>query len=142
MCTATSLKPLIILQKKAIRIIFKVPNRANTLQLFINNEILPLEQIIEFSSCLFMFDYLHGNLPASFDLHWIENWRANENNYELRNANNFHIPRVRYKYLDTHPLFNFSRLWNNLPLNLKSINERSRFEKSLQEFLFEKLSNI
>ena len=88
MCTATTLKPLIVLQKKAIRLINNLPGRAHTAQLFIDNDILPLKELIEFTILMFMFDFLKGNLPLAFDAHWSVNGQINLNNYALRNVEN------------------------------------------------------
>jgi hypothetical protein len=137
MCTANTIKPIQVLQKKAIRIISNASYYAHTPQLFHDNDILPLTELIKYCSCLFMFDYVNGNLPAAFHHSWNENWRVNENRYVLRNANDFNIPRVRYKYLDNHPLYNFSRLWNDLHDDLKSIRVRSKFESALKKSLLE-----
>ena len=137
MCTANTIKPIQVLQKKAIRIISNASYYAHTPQLFHDNDILPLTELIKYCSCLFMFDYVNGNLPAAFHHSWNENCRVTENRYVLRNANKFNIPRVRYKYLDNHPLYNFSRLWNDLHDDLKSIRVRSKFESALKKSLLE-----
>ena len=82
-----------------------------------------------------MFDYVNGNLPASSDHSWNENWSVNEKRYVLRNANDFNITHVRDKYLDNHPLYNFYKLWNELHDDLKSIRVRSKFESALKKSL-------
>ena len=140
MCTTTALKPLIVLQKKAIRMIFKLPGRAHTAQLFIDNEILPLNELIDFTIFMFMFDFVRGNLPLSFDTHWSENGQINLNNYALRNATDLHIPRTIYKYLDSHPLYNFAKLWNDLPNNLKVVHNRNEFECSIKNLLVNRIT--
>jgi hypothetical protein len=89
------------------------------------NGYLYIQKILHFNG--------NGNLQAAFDHSWNENWRVTENRYVLRNANDFNIPRERYKYLDNHPLYNFSRLWNDLHYDLKSIRVRSKFESALKK---------
>ena len=131
---------LIVLQKKAIRMIFKLPGRAHTAQLFIDNEILPLNELIDFTIFMFMFDFVRGNLPLSFDTHWSENGQINLNNYALRNATDLHIPRTIYKYLDSHPLYNFAKLWNDLPNNLKVVHNRNEFESSIRNLLVNRMT--
>ena len=139
MCTATTLKPLIVLQKKAIRLINNLPGRAHTAQIFIENDILPLKELIDFTILMFMFDFVRGNLPLAFDAHWSVNGQVNLNNYALRNVDDFYIPRTIYKYLDLHPLYNFSKLWNDLPNNVKLIHNRREFENSIRNILVNRI---
>ena len=82
-----------------------------------------------------MFDFIHNNLPKTFDSTWLTNDRFRER--ELRNVNLFHIPRLRYKYLSNHPFVYYPQIWNELPDNLKLQNRKSKFCKDLKKFLFD-----
>ena len=72
-----------------------------------------------------MFDFIHNNLPKTFDSTWLTNDRFRER--ELRNDNLFHIPRLRYKYLSNHPFVYYPQIWNELSDNLKLQNRKSKF---------------
>ena len=127
-------KTINCLAKKAIRLINNLPGK-DTAQLFIENDILTLKELIEFTILTFMFDFVKGNLPLAFDAHWSVNGQINLNNYALRNVDDFFIPHTVYKYLDLHPLYNFSKLLNVLPSNVKLIHNRKEFENSIRNIL-------
>ena len=93
MTNASTIKPLVTLQKKAIRIINKSEFHAHTAPLFKNEGILPIKKLIDYNAYLFMFDFIHKNLPKTFDSTWLTNDRFRER--ELRNDNLFHIPRLK-----------------------------------------------
>ena len=57
------------------------------------------------------------------------------NHYNLRNADDFFLPRCRYEYLKNHPKIRFAKLWNELPGNLKEINSRKAFIEKLKDYL-------
>ena len=56
-----------ILQKKAVRIMTFSDFKAHSLPLFGDLEILTFHDHITLLNCLFVYDYLKGNLPKSFD---------------------------------------------------------------------------
>ena len=135
MTNASTIKPLVTLQKKAIIIINKSEFHAHTAPLFKNEGILPIKKLIDYNAYLFMFDFIHKNLPKTFDSTWLTNDRFRER--ELRNDNLFHIPRLRYKYLSNHPFVYYPQIWNELPDNLKLQNKKSKFCKDLKKILFD-----
>ena len=133
-CNKTTLDPIIKIQKKAIRIVCKESYFAHTDPLFKHHEILPVEKQIEYSSLLFMHDYLNEKLSPSFMHTWVRNNHL-QNNYALRNGNDLHIQPHRYEYLKRHPFLNFANLWNNLSQDLKDIDNRQIFSKRLKKKL-------
>ena len=60
-------KRLLILQKKAVRIIAGVSPRTHTKPLFTDMKILTLKGIFQYSVGLFMYKFVKGMLPALFD---------------------------------------------------------------------------
>merc|ERR1712035_138587 len=68
-----TMKRLIILQKKAIRIVTNSRYNSHTIPLFKKNEILPLQEQSKYSKIIFMYDYINNKLPKSFD----ETWKRN-----------------------------------------------------------------
>ena len=58
----------------------------------------------------------------------------------LRNGEDFAIPRLKYQYLKSHPLFYFPNLWNIFKLVFKnSIVNRSTFSSNLKLYFLHKL---
>ena len=127
--TKTTIKPISILQKKAIRLICNVGYREHTAILFKNEKILRFEDIISYNICRFMFDYKSNNLPKIFDATWQLN--SDIHDHEVRNAHDFFINIVNKPYLNKFPLFQFPKVWNSLPVDLKQIISRREFAKKL-----------
>ena len=129
----TTIKPILILQKKAIRLICGAGYREHTAPLFLDQKLLTFDKIMTFNSCKFMFDYKKNLLPPYFH----DKWRFNRDvhNYAVRNADDFYIENVSRPSLKKHPLFQFPVLWNSLPPVLKSIESRKVFTKELYTYL-------
>ena len=133
-CNKTALDPIIKIQKKAIRVVCNESYLAHTDPLFKKHDILPVEKQIEYSSLLFMHDYLNEKLSTSFNYTWVRNNQL-QNNYVLRNGNDLHIQPHKYEYLKRHPFLNFPNLWNNLSQDLKDIESKQIFSKQLKKGL-------
>ena len=134
------LKPLKVVQKKALRIVCGKKYNDHTQQLFKKEKILPLAQLIEFNMIKFMADYKLGRLPNAFSGTWIENNQRPANRYNLRNAHEFNIPFVRCMTFFKHPLFSFPRIWNELPEYLKTnLDNRKSFLDNLKDHLLNEI---
>jgi hypothetical protein len=75
-------------QKQAIRIICNANYRAHTVRLFRGQNILPLDQLITYSTIKFMHSYHFKQLPFSFTGVWQTNAERNPAG-QLRNAYDF-----------------------------------------------------
>ena len=137
-CNKTTLDPLIKIQKKAIRIVCKESYNTHSNPLFKEHNILPIKEQIEYSSLMFMHDYLHDQLSPSFMFTWVRNNQLHEN-YQLRNGNNIHIRPHRYEYLKRHPILNFASLWNDLGNDVKDIDNRKKFSNTIKNNMLESL---
>ena len=62
----THIKPIVLLQKKAVRIINGVPPRSPTEILFKESDILKIDEVFKYSMGIFMFKFYHHKLPALF----------------------------------------------------------------------------
>ena len=133
----TTVNPIFILQKKAIRIICSSSYNEHTAILFKNEEILRYEDIMLFNKCKFMFDYKSNNLPKIFN----NTWRLNSDlhNYPVRNNSDFYLENVNKPYLIKFPLYQFPRAWNSLPEYLKIIDSRKEFIKELYAYLIDSI---
>jgi hypothetical protein len=130
---ASMLKPIIILQKRAIRIIFGAGYRAETADFFRELGILPLDKLIEFNIGKIMFDYKKGRLPNSFN----NTWKLNSEHHvrNLRNNNDFFIRTLPTEFLKNLPLYKFPDIWNKLPNQIKLIDNRKQFMKDYKQLL-------
>ena len=108
---STALNRLKIKQKEAIRAICNAGYREHTKPLFSKLKILPLDQMIKFSTLKFMYNFVNKKLPFSFNETWLSN-RANNPSRELRNADDLYIPPHNLISVRRFPLFTFPRVWN------------------------------
>ena len=122
-------KPIMNLQKKAVRIISRTNNRAHTKELFIELGLLPFKKLVLFNTARFMFLYMNKKVPAMFD----DTWKLNRDmrTRELRNDNDFSIQFTNKQYLKSLPLFDFPSVWNNLPADIKSLQDKNLFNRKL-----------
>ena len=87
----SSINLLIILQKKALRIITKSRYNSHTALLLKDLKILPLKKNVAiFSKILSLQDYIYWKLQYSFDGMWKKNSARNHRN--MRNSDEFNIP--------------------------------------------------
>ena len=123
------LKTIESLQKKCIRNVLGISGFHRSEQQFKQLGLLTVDQTFSFSSCKFMFNYVNGKLPTSFDgiftpLH----------NYDRTNS--FLLQRVKYKVFERFPSYFLPKCWNEIKNEVKSINSFSQFKSNLlQPFL-------
>ena len=116
------LKPLFLLQKKAIRIVNKTAYISHTNNLFYSNKILKLEDINKFRLGCYMFENNHETFARS-------------HNYNTRNRTTL-LPHFQRTTTTQHALnYEGPRLWNTLPLNIRTIQSKTIFKKCLKEYL-------
>ena len=143
-CTSPSnLNALIIKQKAAVRIVNNSTYNSHTEPIFKSLSILPLDNLIEYFKLQFMFSFLNGSLPRSFDSTWIRNESREGGDHRpvLRNHQDIFIPPSRLTSTDKFPFFNFPRIWSSFPdNNIKNITSKPEFNRKLKAFYLENLS--
>ena len=121
------IKPILLLQKRAIRIICGANYRDHTQPLFKHEHILPINELIKFNIFKFMFDYRNDFLPIIFHGTWQScNTPRFRNDFRLAHANSMRLK-------DHHPLFAFPSLWNKIDrtLNIKNLGGKKEFRQTL-----------
>ena len=95
------------MQKNANRIVAGKPYNAHTEPLFKKLQIMPLPDLIIFSTIQFMHRFTQGFLPGSFNETWVRNAVRNigENEIQLRNRDHLQNIHSNLVSLDTFPLF-------------------------------------
>ncbi len=118
------LQPLIKKQKTTIRIVgggeIQLPHRTS-LQI----TILPLSDLITLTNLKIFHSYVYNYIPEAFHNTWPRN-RDNRDTSEreLRNDDDFHIPRHRTDFISQFPFFNLPKVWNDTPVNLTSTSHK------------------
>ncbi len=132
--TKTNLDKVFKLQKKAIRIITKSNYNAPTQTLFENLNILPLDKIITYSNLTIMHSIHNKYSPPSMFNLWPKNSDRNTA-FELRNANNYATPQVKYSFFTRFPAYTMPLLWNNYKGTAKLHDNPTTFKICLKNEL-------
>jgi hypothetical protein len=133
----TTLAPLFLMQKKAVRIISRAKYRDHTNPLFVHLGILPLDELITYQRLKFMHSYYFHKLPISFAQIWQTNAERNPVRI-LRNGNDYFIHQHRIELVKRMPLYTFPAAWN--VENIEKLNpNQPAYLKSLKKRLLERL---
>jgi Reverse transcriptase (RNA-dependent DNA polymerase) len=98
-------------QKRVIRVITHSRMRDHTEGLFSELGILPYPKLVLQSKLHFMHSFHFSYAPPSFDNTWITN--ANHHpGVELRNGEDYYIPRPNLTLFTRLPLYSFPSAWN------------------------------
>ena len=118
------LTPLVILQKKMIRIINNADYLAHTGPLFKKNSILTLNDLHRFILAQYMFKRKMSNDTMFESIH----------EYNTRGRNNAQQSFQRLTQTQLSVSFAGPKIWNALPLYVRSSNNISEFKKQLKKY--------
>ena len=126
-------------QKMAIRTITFSHFMSRSAPLFYELKILDINKFYELSLCTFMYDLVHNNLP-----HCLTDYCDKiEHRYNTRKREKGHLRIPLYK--TTQGKFSVTcvgtRLWNELPDEIKNKGSRNTFRKHLNDYLMNKWLN-
>jgi hypothetical protein len=141
--TESTLKPLILKQKQAIRIVTGSKYNAHTAPLFKQCNILPFPDLCHFFKLQFIQQFIQGFLPTSFNNTWISNRmrRADQGQVELRNDNVLAVPFSRNLTISRMPIFSFPKLWSEFPSEqIKILRNKLDFNWELKKYFLSLLS--
>jgi hypothetical protein len=131
--TKTYLQPLILIQKKIIRIILNKPPRTHTKPLMTKHKILNITNLYIQRVCMETHPYIHNNNPKhrpDHDHNYI--WVAQIHEYPTRHALKCPV------YSIEHLTEQYAAIWNALPEKLRQQSRLLTFKKKLREHLLEK----
>ena len=130
----SNLRRIVTFQKKAIRIVAKVPFDSHTDPIFRDLEVLKFSDVL-FHLGKFMFFFSKGLLPNSFN--YMFTLANHIHPYNTRNASNcnFYIPLVRTNIRKFSIRFQGPEFFNSLDSQIKSSGSTAQFSKNLKRFL-------
>lgn len=138
-CTsAKNIDKIYKLQKRAVRTINLAKYNQPTSNLFLKDNILPFKDLILFKKACFMHTVYYGNSPLPLSDIFPKATQNHE--HELRNINNFSIPRPKKDFFKKMPPFSFPELWNNLEEAKLYVNFTT-FQIALKNRLLNNLSD-
>ena len=141
MATKTDRKCLLLLQKKALRIIYNKNRQEHCDPLFHDMGILSVENQILFEISKFMHFLKYYSKPVYFIDAWILNNNRNIH-YNLRRTEDFFIPLIRNATILRKPLYFFASTWNSLDPAVSQEAERKIFINKLKAHFFSQLDYI
>ena len=125
------LNKLFIVQKQVVRIISNAPFNYHTNELFCNSKILKLNDLIDMSVAIFMFNYKMNILPEIFKNIFTTN--ASHHTYLTRKNKNYRSFLARTTTSQHSLRFNGPKIWNNISEDLKQCSTITRFKRKLKD---------
>ena len=132
----THLESLILLQKKCVRIINKVGYYDSTKPLYIELNLLTIEQIYDFNCAKFIFCSFNNIKYAEFSSRLVTNDCFHK--YKTRSANQFRKEYTRLQKFMNSFLNKGIEIWNSLPEYIKNIKTLQTFEKYTKDYILGK----
>ena len=120
----THLQPLILLQKRAIRLISNAAFLANTEPLFKMQKIMKFNDLYKHSIGCYMFKNQHLLDPFIHD-----------HTHFTRNRNLFLPPFERLRSTSQSAIHNGVSIWNEIPINVKSCLSLNSFKYQYKNYL-------
>lgn len=133
----TTIHPLLILQKKAIRIIHGAGYRDHTNSLFLQSKLIKFKDLVDFHTAQILFKAKNNLLPENIQTLFT----GREGGYNLRGKFKFKILKAR----TTGKTFCISicgvKLWNSLEGTLRECPNINQFKKKYKEMIFTRYTN-
>ena len=128
----TNLKPLCILQKKAIRIANKAGYLDHTNILFLQSHIMKLMDLVEYKTALIMYKARKNILPGNIQ----KMFNDREGGYNLRREQNFKVQCVKLKSKSMCISVCGVQLWNRMSTALQLSPNMSSFKRAYKNIIF------
>lgn len=111
------LRPLEILQNKAIKNLYALDRMYPTLLLYRNFNIPSVSDIYYLQNVVFIHQIINNTKHSNINV----NFRENIHQHYTRNRNNIDLPNIRTRLGESSIYFHGMRLYNNLPFEFKSM---------------------
>ena len=129
------LKPLITLQKKAVRVITNSAYDASSAPIFDSLKVLQLQKIHKLNCFIFMFKCLNSDNYPSHRNKILQNTASH--NYATRNRELLYVPRERLDLCRKSFLNKGISLWNGISTETKSQKTLKSFKTAIKNMLLE-----
>ena len=133
---ATTINRLLILQKRALRIVNNSHYFAHTNPFFVKHKSLKINDLYNLQLGSFMFQLVHNELPKCLTSMFTSNKLVHS--YSTRQASLFHIPLTRSSLAQRTTKYTGPKLWNSLDNSLRKLNNIKSFKNKLKEILLNK----
>ena len=130
---ATTINRLLILQKRALRIVNNSHYFAHTNPFFVKHKSLKINDLYNLQLGSFMFQLVHNELPKCLTSMFTSNKLVHS--YSTRQASLFHIPLTRSSLAQRTTKYTGPKLWNSLDNSLRKLNNIKSFKNKLKEII-------
>src|SRR3984893_9735827 len=134
--SVTVLQELLLLQKRAIRIINKSSYLGHTAPIFKDLAILKLSDINVYSTVFFIYKCKHNYLPRVCIQFLTANDLVDDNTYNLRTVNEYLIPFSRTNMRAKCMNVRGPKQWMTLPDKVRNAKSLSDFKNTFFRFIF------
>ena len=124
------LKGIYQLQKKAVRYISNAKKLSHTSNLFSLHKILKIHDLTKYNEIMFMHNFAHKKLPASFNNHF-------KKLTSFERTLGIQLEKVNKTRLKLFPSYSMPKSWNNLSLELKREPSANVFKKRYKNSILE-----
>ena len=131
----STLKQTLLLQKRAIRVVNNSRYNSHTDPLFQVSHVMKLNDIYEYSTALFMHDFISHNLPKSFNNIFTIN-RDVPNSRPTRQSELLYVARCPSQFASKLPLYAFPKLWNKWVKRVALTGTRTSAKRLISNFIF------
>ena len=128
----SSLHSLILLQKRAIRIINNAGYRDHTNMLFLNSNVLKFVDLIKLNTAQIMYKARNNQLPGNIQ----KMFSDREGGYNLRGENDFKTQVSRTTLKCFCITIYGVKLWNSMNEDIKLCTSKNRFKKRYKQLIF------
>ena len=137
--TLNHLSKIIILNNKLLRILQHKTTRTHNFELYQTYFTLPVQLLHNYQILTFMHNYVHyrTKLPTIFSHYLEENKLIHR--YDTRQRDDFYSHAVKTESGKRAIKYKGSRLWNNLPTDIKNIRSTHTFKYKLKNYLLQSL---
>ena len=127
----SSLNKILILQKRALRLMYFSDRRAHAIPLFVRSSVLPLNMLYFKYSAILMHDITNNRAPSKISEFFVRSNMIHSHYTRFSTAGNFYVQRSRLNQL----LLSFSRsggrIWSKIPLTF-----REQCKDPLRKFIY------
>ena len=127
----TSLQPLFVLQKKAIRIITFSSFSDHTSPLFKDLNVIKLFDEVTFHIAVFMYKFKNQLLPSNFDVFFTSVKETHNYNTRLSSRMTYALPITRTNYGIFNIRYQGAKIWNAISDNIKLLSLK-QFKKKFK----------
>ena len=129
------LNKILILQKRALRLMYFADSKAHSAPLFVHSRILPVTMLYYLLVSSMMHDINNHRVPSNISMLFTHSEQVHHHFTRFSAAGNLYVKTSRTNQL----LFSFARIgvrvWNSIPMKLR-IKNRTPFKRELKNRLF------